>query len=88
MKGDLCESLLDPVVAPAKGRNTWFQKDRPEIERGGLLLMAKVEEKIGDLRKWKRFRKGGRRKIAKVEEKVCALQERQRFRKSGIETLV
>ena len=50
--------------------------------------MAKVEEKIGDLRKWKRFRKGGRRKIAKVEEKVCALQERQRFRKSGIETLV
>ena len=61
---------------------------RPEIERGGLLLMAKVEEKIGDLQKWKCFRKGGRRKIAKVEEKVCALQERQRFRKSGIETLV
>ena len=50
--------------------------------------MAKVEEKIGDLQKWKCFRKGGRRKIAKVEEKVCALQKRQRFCKSGIETLV
>ena len=47
--------------------------------------MAKVEEKIGDLQKWKRFCEGGRRKIAKVEEKVCALQKRQRFCKSGIE---
>ena len=51
-------------------------------------MKAKVEEKIGDLQKWKRFCEGGRRKIAKVEEKVCALQKRQRFRKSGIETLV
>ena len=58
------------------------------LVRKWALLMAKVEGKIGDLQKWKRFCEGGRRKIAKVEEKVCALQERQHFRKSGIETLV
>ena len=37
--------------------------------------MAKVEEKIGDLQKWKRFCEGGRRKIAKVEKKVCSAEE-------------
>ena len=51
-------------------------------------MKAKVEEKIGDLQKWKRFRKGGRRKVAKVEEKACALQKWKSFRKSGRETLV
>ena len=51
-------------------------------------MKAKVEEEIGDLQKWKRFRKGGRRKVAKVEEKVCALQKWKSFRISGRETLV